>query len=58
LGGAGGLISVQGAHDAPSSSAATAAAAGCEVCSYADCEDDDEVGPEMPGSVADMLSDV
>jgi hypothetical protein len=55
LGGAGGLISVQGTQDAPSSSAA---AAGCEVRSYADCEDDDELGPEMPGSVADMLSDV
>jgi hypothetical protein len=57
LGGAGGLISVCGTQDAPPSSAA-AAAAGCEVHSYADCEDDDELVPEMPEAVADLLSDV
>jgi hypothetical protein len=52
------LLSVKGStNDAPSSSAA-AAAAGCGLHSYPDCEDDDELGPEMPEAVADMLSDV
>jgi hypothetical protein len=56
LGGAGGLVTVKGTQDASAGTAA-AAAAGREV-HYTDGEYDDEVRPEMPEAVADMLSDV
>jgi hypothetical protein len=60
LGGAGGLVTVKIGSTLDMSAGAAAAvvaAPGCEV-QYEEHEDDEEVGLELPETVADMLSDV